>query len=44
MDLRGRVSVSAPVGTVENKWIVASYGFIYTPVDLIGVFFILVMG
>ena len=30
-----QVSVSAPIGTVENKRIVASYGFIHTPVDLI---------
>ena len=35
-----QVSVSAPIETVENKRIVASYGFIHTPVDLIGVFFI----
>jgi len=37
-ELLVQVSVSAPIGTVENKRIVASYGFIYTPVDLIGVF------
>lgn len=35
-----QVSVSAPIRTVENKRIVASYGFIHTPVDLIGVFFV----
>ena len=35
-----QVSVSAPIRTLENKRIVASYGFIHTPVDLIGVFFI----
>ena len=39
-----RVYVSAPIGTVENKRIVAPYGFIHTPVDLIGVFFYLIMG
>ena len=39
-----QVSVSAPIRTVENKRIVASYGFIYTPVYLIGVFLCLIMG
>lgn len=39
-DTTVQVSVSAPKRTVENKRIVASYGFIYTSVDLIGVFFI----
>ena len=39
-EFREQISVSAPIGTVENKRIVASYGFIHTPVDLIGVFFI----
>ena len=38
-ELPVQVSVSAPIGTVENKRIVASYGFIYTLVNLIGVFF-----
>ena len=37
-----QLSVSAPIGTVENKRIVASYGFIYTPECVTGVFLCLI--
>ncbi len=41
-ELKGQVSVSAPIGTVENKRVATSYGFIYTPECVTGVFLCLI--